>query len=64
MSTNREIILIVAISLLLSYMVYQDRKVRKLAEVTQNKETLSWVDYKGYHYDVEIHREVHSGTVR
>lgn len=60
MFTNKELILGVAIVLLVGYVWLQQEKIRKLAEVTQNKETLSWVDYKGYHYNVEINREMHS----
>ena len=62
MPTNIQYALVVAIVLLLAYNFQQQRKIARLSEVTQNKETLSWVDYRGYHYNIEINREVHSAS--
>ena len=62
MPISIQYILVGAIVLLLAYNFQQQRKIARLSEVTQNKETLSWVDYKGHRYNIEINREVHSGS--
>ena len=61
MPTSIQYALIGTVVLLLAYDFWQQRKISRLMQApTSNKETLSWVDYRGYHYNIEINREVHS----
>jgi len=59
MFTRDNIVLFGIIGVLVAYGYWQQKKVEKLSEVTENEETLNWTDYKGHPYSVVIRRKVH-----
>jgi len=59
MLTRENIVLFGIVGVLAAYGYWQQRKVVKLSEVTQNEETLTWTDYRGHEYSVVIRRKVH-----